>query len=68
MLTVFSALARDLTTAPPRDFEIEPERRPRLVSAPAAKRFALLTKAVNPARPFNEEPEGSDFATLANAL
>ena len=60
-------VALDLTTAraPPRDFEEKLlERRPRVVSAPAAKMFALLIKAVKPARPFDEEP---DFATLANA-
>ncbi len=47
-------------------FEDElPERRPRFVSARAAERLALLTRAAKPASPFDEEP---DLAlTLANA-
>jgi len=64
-LTVFSSLAL-AERAFPRGIEDElPERRPRLVSARAAERLALLTRAAKPARPFDEEP---DLAlTLANA-
>lgn len=49
---------------PARNFE-DPERRPRLVSARAADRFALLTSAAKPASPFDEDP--ALLATLANA-
>jgi len=47
-------------------FEDElPEQRPRFISARAAERLALLTRAAKPASPFDEEP---DLAlTLANA-
>ena len=66
MLTVFPVL--DLALAPPRDLVDELERRPRLISARAADRFALPTRAAKPARPFDEEPDLDLLATLANAV
>ena len=51
----------------PRILEDELERRPRLVSALAAERLALLTRAAKPARPFDEESGLDLLATLANA-
>lgn len=62
--TVFPALDRLL--APPRD--LVNDWRPRFVSVLAAKRFALLTRAVKPARPFNEELDLDLFATLSKAI
>jgi hypothetical protein len=53
---------------PPRDLEDELlERRPLLVSVRAAERFALLTRAAKPARPFEEEPALVLLTTLASA-
>lgn len=43
------------------------ERRPLLVSVRAAERFALLTRAAKPARPFEEEPALVLLTILANA-
>lgn len=64
MRTVLSSL--DLLSET-RNLDDELERRPRLVSARAAERLALLTRAAKPARPFDEEFDLDLLATLANA-
>lgn len=62
MRTVFSSL--DLASMRRNR---DDERRPRLVSALAAERLELLTRAAKPARPFDEESDLDLLPTLASA-
>ena len=64
--TIFPALDRLVL---PRNLVDElPDWRPQFVSVQAAKRFALLTRAEKPARPFNEELDLDLLSTLAKAI